>query len=120
LLSRKHWMATRAWAHVSVGAHVPDLTCESAGELAGGDAAVPRMAPRVTGVQVQGVRRVLALCRKNGRGEPYRSDFAVTRVGGSLVPVDPVFWFDVRVADPGVNQVAQALPPGSPPESCDP
>lgn len=93
--------------------------CESAWELAGGVAAVPRTAPRVTGVQVQGVRRILALCGTDGRGMPYHSDFAVTRVGGSIVPVAPVFWFDVRVVDPGVEVVAQALPPGSAPESCD-
>jgi hypothetical protein len=36
-----------------------------------------------------------------------------------VVPVVPVFWFDVRVVDPGVEVIAQALPPGSASESCD-
>jgi hypothetical protein len=93
--------------------------CASAWEEAGGAGAVPRSEPRVTGVRAQGERRVLELCGTNGRGEPYRSDFAVTRVGGSVVPVNPVFWFDVRVVESGVDQMAAARPPGSAPEACD-
>jgi hypothetical protein len=70
-------------------------------------------------MQVQGARRVLALCGTNGRGDVYQSDFAVTRVGGSVIAVNPVFWFDVRIVEPGATPVAAARPPGSAPESCD-
>jgi hypothetical protein len=62
---------------------------------------------------------VLALCGTNGRGDVYQSDFAVSRVDGRVVPVNPVFWFDVRIVEPGATQPAAARPPGSAPESCD-